>query len=183
MILLVLYLILAKVNFDLKKLRKITKNLTKRFDEFTSDSKELQKVARIVVKEIKANSAQGLGHDGNPLPSISDKWDERRAKLLKVNPKGDFTDLGSKTSKVSFMGDTLKKIKFKINGSKIEIFGDGNHRSITGIRGKKLKGSNASISDILKGLSDLGYKILGVSDMARTQIRNNFIRFIRRRLR
>jgi hypothetical protein len=160
------------VKFNSKQLKKITKNLEKRFDEFTEDKEELNKAGEIILKEIKANSRQGIGFDGKALPIISSSWQESR-----------FYSPSSLNSTVSFTGDTIDKTKYKLEGKKIVIFGDGNHKKLRGTRGQFLKGSNAPIGEILAGLKDLGYKILGVSEKARDQIRTNFIRFIRRKLR
>jgi hypothetical protein len=175
-------MIMAKFIIDDKQIKKINQNLIKRFDEFTSNSKELNAAGKIVVDEIKANSKRGKGYDDKNLPDIGDEWDARRKKLIKVNPKSEFYK-SSRRSRVSFMGDTLKGIVYVIVGSKIEIKGEGQHRKIKGLKGGFLKGSDSDISDILSGLKKLGYKILGVSDRARDQIRRRFIEYIRRRLR
>lgn len=174
---------MAKVIFNKKQLKKITANLNKRFDEFTSDKEELDKAGKIILREIKANSQQGVGYDGKSLPALSSSWDERRKRLATVNKTGRFYSSSPARSTVTFLGDTMKKLKYAISGNKIEVFGEGKHKKIKGIRGKPLKGSNSNISDILKGLIDKGYKILGVSDKAKEQIKTNFIRYIRRKLR
>lgn len=174
---------MAKVKINSRQLKKITKNLQKRFDDFTEDKKELNKAGEIILREIKANSRQGVGYDGESLPSLSSSWDKRRKRLASVNNTSRFYDSSPARSTVSFLGDTINKLKYRIEGAKIEVFGEGNHRRIKGIRVNFLEGSNSPISDILSGLKEKGYKILGVSDKARDQIRTNFIRFIRRKLR
>jgi hypothetical protein len=135
------------------------------------------------LREIKANSRQGVGFDGENLPSLSKEWDERRKRLATVNSTSRFYNSSPAKSTVSFLGDTINKLKYRIEGSRITIFGEGNHKRVKGIRVNFLEGSNSPISDILAGLKKKGYKILGVSDKAREQIRTNFIRFIRRKLR
>jgi hypothetical protein len=175
---------MAKFNFNKTQLKRISKNITKRFDEFTEDSTELQKAGEIVVREIKANSRQGVGFDGEDFPSLKTgpgSWSERRDRLATVNSTNRFYK--PSFSNATFMGDTINAIKARIQGKLIVLFGDGNHRRMKGIRVKFIQGSDAPISDILKGLSERGWKILGVSDKAKEQIRNNFIRFIRRKLR
>lgn len=179
---------MAKTIIDQKQIKKITKNLKKRFSQFQKDEEELEKAGKIILREIRANARQGVGYDGKPLPSITTgkgSWDERRKALAKVNKTSKFYEPASVTSTVSFTGDTIKKLKFKIKGNIIEIFGEGKHKKIRGVRGKFLKKSNSPIAKIIKGLRELNpsYKIIGASDKAKEQIRTNFIRFIRRKLR
>lgn len=167
---------MARIKFDTKQ---IGKNLIKRFDEFKSSKKEMDKVGRIVTREIKVNSRKGIGYDGRAFPSITSKTIDRRKKLSTVNRTN--RDFSAGKSNATFMGDTINKITYQVKRATVIIFGKGNHRIIKGLRGKTLQGSNAKISEIITGLQGKGWRIMGVSKKARAQIRTNFIRFLRRR--
>ena len=168
---------MAKVKIDSKA---FTKRLVSKFNSFANDKKEMEKAAVVILRNIKADSRDGVGYDGNGFPSLKSSTVERRRKLGEVNNTNRFFAPG--TSNATFMGDTINKIAAKfIGGGIIELSGKGNHRKITGVRGKKLEGSDASISDILSGLKKLGYKILGASDKSANSIKKQFIRYIRRK--
>jgi hypothetical protein len=168
---------MAKISFNYNK---FSKSLIKKFNSFSRDNDELQKAGDIIVREIKADSRDGLGYDGEPFPDIKATTKRRRKRLAEFNKTSRF--FSPAESNTTFMGDTVKSIRSKAKAGKIELFGKGNHRFIKGVRGKNIKGSNAKTSDILKGLSKLGFKILGVSDRAKKKIAINFRRWIRRNL-
>lgn len=167
-----------KVKFNSKQ---YTDGLIKSFKKFTKDTKELDKAATTIVREIKADSRDGKGYDGKDFPNYTnDKTVPRRTALGAVNRTSRFFSPGKNNA--TFMGDTINKITHKVKKGIIELFGQGNHRIIKGVRGKSLKGSNAPIASILEGLSDLGYKILGVSKNSNKKIAIQFKRWLRRNL-
>ena len=168
---------MVKVKFNSAK---FTKELTRKFQGFTRDKKEMEKVSRTILRNIKADSRDGIGFDGKSFPKIKSKTIERRAKLSSINNMSRF--FKSHFSNATFMGDTINKITSKLVGKgKIEFFGKGKHRKIKGVRGKSLKGSDAPVGEILKGLKSLGYNILGVSQKSRESIKKQFLRYLRRR--
>lgn len=168
---------MARIRFDSLK---FSKGLNKKFEEFVNDPKELDKAGQIITREIKADSRDGVGYDSKSFPSISSKTIKRRSALSKMNRTNRF--FSATKSNITFMGDTVNGITHKVKGRYLEIFGKGRHKRIRGVRGKYLKGSNAKISDILKGLNDLGFKILGVSNKAEKRIAIQFKRWLRRNL-
>jgi len=168
---------MADIKFNYKKLKG---NLTKKLNEFTKNTKELKNSARIIEKEIKANSRNGEGYDGKDFPGLRDSTIDARERLEESNQT--HIDYRSGESNITFTGETVDSIDAKASSNKIIISAKGNHSLLMGKRGKPLKGSNASFRDIITGLEDKGWKIIGVSREAKTQITNQFRRFIRRNL-
>lgn len=156
----------------------MARRLSARFDSFTNDQREMEACGDIIVKEIKANTRKGISWDGSKFKGLDDSTIDRREALAGVNPTSEFY----KPSKANatFMGETVDSIIAEVNSQKIVLSGDGKHSKMKGVKGKYLKGSDASFGDILSGLKDLGYKILGISKRAREHIATRFIRYIRR---
>lgn len=163
----------------IKNLNKVIRNLERRFTDFTNDPRELEKAAKVIVRNIKADSREGKGYDGKSFPSLSPDTVKRRSKLASYNSVSRFFLAGK--ANVTFVGQTINAIKYAIRGNKIVIFATGKHSPLKGVRGKKLQGSDAKFSDILKGLAGLGYRIIGVSKKSKESIRTQFVRFLRRR--
>ena len=169
----------TKVKFNAKRFEK---NLKKRFEGFTKDGKEMEKVAKTIVRNIKADAREGKDFDGKSFPSLASSTIDRRRRLAETNNVSRF--FSAARSNATFLGDTINKIKGAFKGKgMVELFGEGKHRKIKGVRGKPLKGSDAKISDILAGLKARGWNILGVSEKSRNSIRKQFIRYLRRRRR
>lgn len=165
----------------IKNKKLIERRIKERFKEFQSDRRSLNQIGRYAISEIKEDGRNGIGFDGKPFPSLKASTIKRREALSEVNQIHE--KFLSFFSNATFMGDTLNKIAFKVANSTIEIFGKGKHRYIIGVRGKRLKGSNANISDILKGLTGRGWKILGLNDRVRSFTQQKFIEFLKRKRR
>lgn len=165
-----------KVKIDVKNL---TQKIIQRFDKFSSSPVELKIASETILKNIKADSKKGIGFDGNQFPEIKESTINRRKVLEDLNPTDRF--FKPRKSNATFMGDTIDGIVANVKENTIVLSGEGEHRPIFGARGFLLKGSDAPISSILKGLSEKGWKILGVSKRTTNAIRTQFIRFLRRK--
>ena len=168
---------MAKVTLDAEK---AFKYLDKKLKQFTTDRSNVDKVARIILSDIKKGSRSGKGYDGEKFPSLKVTTVKRRRRLAGVNKTNK--NYHPFLSNVTFMGDTINKLFYKVIGRSIFISGKGNHRYVKGIRVKKIKGSNAPIRKILGGLQSKGWKILGVSDNAKKKVSRLFRRYLRRNL-
>lgn len=160
-----------------KNIKAISRKIQRLKNEFLADNNNLKKIADENIKQIKLDARNGIGFDGKAFPSLSTKTIQRRDRLSTVNtthPK-----FIPNFSNATFMGDTIDKITYKIKNKKIELFGKGSHRFIIGVRGKRLKGSNAKISEIIENLEDMGWKILGVNDQTKEFIVKRFVTFIK----
>jgi len=164
-----------KISFNSKKIEKKILARAKRAKE---SKKFLTKAAKLWQRNVKADTAKGRSYTGMKFPSISSRWAERRDRLLSVNRKSPFYRYGK--SNASFMGDTIKAIKAKPFGGKLQLYVEGKHKKVKGIRGKYLKGSSADIADIIRGLRSNGIHIMGVSKLVKKLIKQEFIREFRR---
>jgi len=165
---------MVKVKVDFKT---VEKNLKKRFKQFKKT--ELVKSGKIIRNQIVEDARDGVGYDGKDFPDIKIKTITRRIDLSTVNKT--HTKYSPALSSATFSGDTIKSLKSFASKGKIIIKAVGNHKSMKGIRGKKLKGSDAPTSKILSGLEDRGWKILGVSKEAKVRVVKQFKQFLRRR--
>lgn len=169
---------MAKVKFDVKK---YFRQMKRKFNKFARDPKELERAASVIQRQIRADTRDGKGYTGKKFPSIKVSTVKRRRALAEVNRPSRFYK--AFFSNATLTGDTVNKIKAKAKAKgRIELFGAGNHKALKGVRGKRLKGSNAPISKILGGLTDRGWKILGISKKAKSRILVQFKRWIRRNL-
>lgn len=167
----------VKIKFNPVKTKE---QLYRRFDEFTKDSNEMDRVGKYLTRNIRADAVEGIGYDGMSFPSIAQSTINRRKVLAEVNRTSRF--FSPSMSNMTFMGETVKAITYSIEGNKINLIAPGNHTPMHGVRVQQLQGSDAAFSEILRGLKDLGYLILGVSKKSETQIRELFTRFLRRRM-
>ena len=152
----------------------IERNIKRRIKQFKSDNKQMQKVAKIIRNEIVKKSREGEGYDGKPYPTLSTQWmDERDYLEDQVKTHKDYRP-NSVNSNITFTGKLLRGIKAVVKGNKIVVSGKGTHKAYSGNKRTK-------ISTILAGLSDRGYKILGVHDSAKARIAKQFRQFLRRR--
>ena len=167
-----------RVKIDAKKVRE---NIVKRFKDFESDPEQLDLFAKRIVRNVKADAVNGYNFNGEQFPSLSTQWIKRKSRLLTVNNPSRFYSAGK--SNLSFMGDLLKAIKYKLSGKEVILLITGNHRKVKGIRGKNLKGSNSNLATIYDGLAsrDKAWGFLGVSEESRQYLRTLFIRFLRRK--
>lgn len=164
-----------------KNTKAIEQRVRRLAKEFKNDNRELKKAAKIVQNELRISLREGIKPDGNIMATISTEWSNRRDDLAEVNRTSKFYKPNSLNSNATFTGDLVRKIVAIVKGNKIELFGKGRHKGYRGIKGKKLEGSNAKISDIIKGFADRGDILLGVTEKAKQRIRNQFIRFLKRK--
>lgn len=171
---------MAKIRIDKKSFRRVQRNIQKQFKAFTEDKTELDRAGQIIVTQIKAETREGVGFDGESFPTLAGSTIERRQALATVNNTSRFFRAGR--SNATFLGDTVNKITHKLSGRAIVLLGKGKHRKVKGIRVRFLEGSDAPTQDILNNLASLGYNILGVSERAKERIIVRFRRFIRRNI-
>jgi hypothetical protein len=165
-----------KINSD-----KARENIIRRFKEFENNAEQLDLFAKRIVRNVKADAVEGINYNKESFPELSSSWEDRKSKLLDVNSSSRFYGRGK--SNVSFMGDLLKSIAYKIRGNEIILLITGNHRKVKGIRGKYLEGSNSALADIYDGLAsrDKAWGFLGVSQDSKAYLKTIFIRFLRRK--
>lgn len=157
----------------------IDRRVREAISNFKNNQKELEKAARTIQNELRATIREGKQADDSSFPPLKRKTIERRARLSTVNKTSKYYTAGR--SNATLTGDLVRKLFAKPSGRRIEIFGKGSHKKYKGIRGKTLKGSDASISSIIDGFRKRGVTLLGVTDSARKRIRTQFLRFLRRR--
>jgi len=157
----------------------IERNLNRRIKEFKNDNKELQKAAKTIQNQMRISIRDGKQPDGEGFPSLSSDTLERRVALSANNKTSKF--YGQQKSNATFTGDLVRKLFAIVKGNKIVLFGKGNHKKLKGIRVKTLAGSDAPISDIVLGFADRGVKLLGVTETAKIKIKNQFVKFLRRK--
>lgn len=150
----------------------ISKKILKRADKAKSSRTMLKEVARIWEKNVKADTVKGKSYTGQKFPPLSDAWIDRRADLADSNITSEFYK--ETLSNASFMGDTLNGITANPINKGVKLTASGRHRIIIGTRGKPLKGSNALIADIVRGLKSMGRWIMGVSKRTKKQAAKAF---------
>ena len=161
---------MAKVKVDIK--------LGKNFKDLAKDKVFLTRSAVVIQRNIRANTKEGIGWDGEGFPSLSGSTIARRRALSAVNKTDRF--YSAVKANATFTGDLVSKIVAEVKGTKIVLKGKGRHKLLRGIRVKYLDGSNAQIGEILDGLKKIGYRILGVSEKSKKMIKNEAIRALRR---
>lgn len=158
--------------------KKIEDAILKKAKKAKESARFLNASAEVWRRRVKADTRLGKSYTGAKFPTLSTAWIKRKAKLANVNTVHEL--YRKSKSNATFMGDTVDGIKAKRQGNKLVLFVSGKHRLIKGLRGKPLKGSDASLSDIIKGLKKLGIDIMGISKPTKEQIKKLFIREFRR---
>ena len=164
-----------------KNTKAIERRLKKLAKEFKNDNRELQKASKTIQNELRISLRAGVKPDGELMAPISTKWSNRRDDLAEVNKTSKFYRPNSLNSNATFTGDFVRKIVAIVKGNKIVLFGKGKHKGYKGLRGKKIKGSNAKISDIILSFADRGDILLGVTEKAKERITEQFKRFLNRK--
>ncbi len=163
----------------IKNTKAIERKLKRLAKEFKNDNRELQRASKTIQNQLRISLRAGEQPDGKEFPPLASKTIERRKRLATVNKTSKFYAAGR--SNASFTGDFVRKIVAIVKGNKILLFGKGKHKPLKGIRGKKLEGSDAEISDIILGFAERGVTLLGATDEARKRVNNQFRRFLRRK--
>lgn len=146
---------------------------------FVTDPKELDKSATSIQSTLREGLREGEQPDDKKMPGNKRSTTTRRERLATVNKTSKY--YSANKSNATFTGDLIRKIFAKAKGKYIEIYGSGNHKAYKGIRGKKLKGSDAPIADIISGFNDRGVTLLFVTKKAKQRIAKQFLRFLRRK--
>ena len=171
---------MAQVKFNSKQ---IEENLTKKFDAFKTDEKSLNDFGERLVVNIKADARAGLTYTGKAFPSLSPEWVKRKNKLADKNNGSLDRFYKSGKSNVTFFGDLLRGLYYKVKGGKLVLGFKGKHQAIIGVRGKVLEGSRAKLSDIYDGLGliDNRYKFVNVSEASELYLKDLFVKYLRRK--
>lgn len=162
-----------------KNIGALKKKLKKVMNSFTKDSVEMNKTSKILQNQLRISLRNGVLPDGRDIPANEDATNTRRGRLASVNPTSKY--YSQYKANATFTGDTVRGITVKAKGKFMEITASGRHKKLKGVRGKPLKGSNADIADIVRGFKDRGVVLMGEPKLAKAKIKNQFIRFLRRK--
>lgn len=163
----------------IKNIDAIKANLKSRVKEFKFNATESTAAAKTIQNELRANLRDGKLGDSKDFPKLKTETITRRKRLATVNKTSKY--FNAAVSNATLTGETIRKIFAKSAIGKIVIFGKGKHAKYKGVKGKPIKGSDASIQDIIQGFADRGVKLLYVPQSAKTKIKKQFIRFLRRK--
>lgn len=161
--------------------KKAFANIEKKLKRVTTSKKMLNDIGEFLVEDIqntarKGKVVEGEKFKGNPkLAPSTKKW---RKKYEKVNPTGQ--DYSTNKSNLTFTGEFLRSIAFKISGGRLTVFAKGTHSQYTGLKGGKI-GKKVKNSDIAKWQSEKGRTIFALTKNRAARIRG-FIREALRRL-
>lgn len=177
---------MAKAKIDLKKM---SKALRKRFDDFLETPDEQKKLVRTLKSELISNLRSGEGSDDKPLPQLKQSTIDRRIKLSQLNKtdsrykpsKSNVTFTGKFVRSLVIMSKTVKRT-FRKNVVTFEFEYKGS-RPTYKTSNKRRKRKTVENSEIFKGLTKRGWKLAGATKGARIRITKQFRRFIRRRER
>lgn len=140
------------------------KKLNKSIDEFATNSKVQEDIAKKMQLEYRKNIREGFGVDGGALPALSEKTKQNRARLKQAKNKTSKSFSAGK-SNLTITGEFVQNIFIKFlsysrKRMRFELTFEGEHQPYKTLSGKsKAKVSNNS--DIARGMKDLGYKIFG----------------------
>lgn len=160
--------------------RKAFANIEKKLKKVTTSKKVLNEIGEFLVDDVvnttrKGRVVNGQKFSGNPkLKPSTKKW---RKKYEKLNSTGD--SYSTNKSNLTFTGELLRSITYKISGSRLTVFAKGRHSKYQGVNGKI--GSRPKNSEIIEGQASLGRVILALTKNRAARIRG-FIREAIRRL-
>jgi len=163
----------------IKNGKAIERRIKKAVHDFKNNPKELKKSAATVQNEMRRNIRAGLQVNDTPMPLLSAETINRRVDIVELNTKSKY--YSKFKSNATITGDFVRKLFAKPKGNKIIIEGLGTHKGYINSDGLIPIKSMVNISDIVRGFASRNVKLLGVTDNAKAKIKNQFIRFLRRK--
>lgn len=174
----------GKVTFS-RSLKSIVKN---KLDKGV-DRAAIEQIKKFWLNDVKKNLRKGRqGDNKKQLKRVTLDWTRRRAKLYKAgNPMGKGMTPNARISRATFMGDLLDGLKVRYSTKewrtkrriKLTMYVEGKHRPVIGVRGRVLKGSNADLRKILRGLEGNGYQVLGYSDRFKQRFKKDMKKMLK----
>ena len=173
-----------KVNF--RKIDKLEILLKKKFKGAVSDRGMLKEVGEFSVDRIRANARKGkpARQDGSisKFPNLKESTKRIRKSLSKYNDT--HATFRFNRSNVTFTGQLLDHVRFKILKDKIELFIKGSRRLYRERNNKVLKGQERTSEEVYKKLVELNtrYKFLALDSKGIERTRRIVLRFLRKSL-
>jgi hypothetical protein len=159
--------------------KKAFDNIERKLKKVTTSKKLLNQIGEFLVEDVKATTRKGRVVDdekfkGNSkLKPSTKKW---RKKYETVNSTGEA--YSTNKSNLTFTGELINSIVYKISGGKLTVFARGTHSQYTGLKGGKI-GKRVKNSDIIKFQSENERTIMSLTKNRAARIRG----FIREALR
>lgn len=158
---------------------KVTAKISKEFDRYSKDKVFLEKAGKIITDNIKSDSKLGKSYTGDKFPPLEKSTKEYKKYLAPFNTLGDL--YGPRKSNITFTGQLIKSIIYKVKANTIEIFSKENRQPYKGPNGAFK--NTATNPEILGHLKKRGWDILGVSKSSKKQIVSKFKELLRRKMR
>jgi len=126
--------------FKLKteSVNKLHDDVVRIFNKVLSNEQMMNEIGKAVVTDIQVKTKKGYSIPNNSsFKPLTRSWINRRKKLAEVNPVDDA--YGPSKSNLTFTGDLLRSIIFKITGKgKLEFDFEGDHEPYMNLDGEPL---------------------------------------------
>jgi hypothetical protein len=189
-------------NIKIKNPKLIGKKVEEIISLFLTDQKNQDRIEKIIQRDLRAQIRRGIKGDGQSIKDLKAKTIKNRERLEPYNKTNK--NFSPSVSNATFTGDLVQKIFAKVkkieakSRLKLELgaVDDGpkaRHKkykteiTVTANDGTKtkkikfIKGSNALISDILRGFKDRGQNLLGIPEKSKLSVKKLFVQFVRRK--
>jgi len=158
--------------------KEVVLSLSNRFTTFTRDSVEMDKVAKTMRAELLSSIREGNGGDDKPLPTLKNSTINKRGQLSRYNRTA--ARYQQAFSNATFSGQFVRSLSVSFLSKGLFIFKyTGVHKGYFNEDGTQ--GDAVSNQVIYSELKGRGWKLTGVTKKAQNRIKNQFIRFIRRK--
>lgn len=150
----------------------------------------MEKVGKIVKAELITNYRDGLGADDKSFPSLK-KSSINTRRSVALHNRTDASYKGAGFSNITLTGRFARRLTVLFKGKgRFDLFFKGFHApykaspaevnddGVLPIRKKRKKVKNSIIAG---NLQRLGYDLYGFTNKAQERIRNNFVKYLRRR--
>lgn len=156
-------------------LKNVKSSVEKLFEQIRTDKGLLDDVGANLVIQTQDFNRSGKSPSGTRHEPISDEWIERKEALKQKNNPAPYYRRGA--SNLTFTGQLLQSIKFKINQSagSVYLYMSGTRKPYKNLDGTLVE--NTPTNDELRGyLEERGWKIFGINK----QIQNTTNRIVRK---
>lgn len=166
---------MAKVKINTEGL---TKALKETFNSVVKNKQTQEEIAEFIVNRIVSLARTGktqVGGDRKSLPKLSTSYRDYRKTAGAQKKAGQFFRPTSAVSNLTFTGQLLENLSFKIKQDKILIYFENTSRSDS-------KATNAKIYEYLLE-KDIGYDILGLDNAGKERVRRIVIDLLRKEIK
>ena len=151
------------------------------FEEIRKDTNLLNDIGVKSVELTQKFNRAGKSPKGNKHPELSDKWIDKKEELRPFNKVSDYYKSGA--SNVTFTGELLRSIVFKIMPSKgsVVLNNKGQHKPYKDKSGPVSK--SVSNDKLVEYLKDQGRNIYGLNKQMENVINKIVRSFINKKIR